>query len=369
MFNLNCFVDLPNGRPGMLVPLLSSADTNLPYVQQMDEFLLVKDIIPFLEYENYPIVPRTRECVVTIGDRGLIAFRSPDDSIFCGNPEEVLNYIDENQELVASNVLFRAQLNRIESVGLERSYDIWRHVAEIKFDDERQRSLWVASEFRFYKKQSQIWTEIDPGEVDTKKSTKPGLQRPLSEYSSEHLVGWLSIRSNYFVKGWTAVWHHVNARLPADDRVSLLGINWMYALNEEDTDLQLSKSILFGLLHRSKKSKDVNWEELAEFVLERLIAEPYLIYSFMKPRSLFPELLFFLTLFGSVDYVLRLVEFCIQNVPKEEHVVAAMEMSLEIILNEQLRDDSPSDPRRELEAKEGQIAWDLLRQVRTLPNR
>jgi hypothetical protein len=90
MFTLNGFVDVSNGRPGMLVPLLSSADTNLPYVQEMDEFFLLKEIIPFLEYENYPIVPESHGRSIAIGDRGLIAFRSVDGSIFCGNAEETL---------------------------------------------------------------------------------------------------------------------------------------------------------------------------------------------------------------------------------------------------------------------------------------
>jgi hypothetical protein len=369
MFTLNCFVDLSNGRPGMLVPVLSSPDTNLPYVQQMDEYLVVKEVIPFLEYENYPIIQSTQELVVTVGDGGLVAFRSADDSIFCGNPEEVLKYIDENRALVATNVLLRIQLNRIESVGLEKSYDDWRDLAKAKFDNEKQRSLWLNSEHRLHQKQQQIWTELDRGEVKPEEPSKPGLQRPLSEYSAEHLLRWLSSRSNYFAKGWTTVWHHVNVRLPFDDRVSLLGMNWMYALNEEDADFQQSKSILFGLFYRSKRSKDIEWAELAEFVLERLIAEPYLLYNFLKPRSLLPDLMVFLALFGSVDYVLRLVEFCIQNVPKEGHVVAAMEEALEIILAEHVRDDDPGEPRREFEAKDYRAASALFQRVRMLPNR
>jgi hypothetical protein len=90
MFNLNGFIDVSNGRPGMLVPQLSSPDTNLPYVQEMDEFLIVKEIIPFLEYENYSTIPEgqeRQERSVAIGDRGLIAFRSVDGSIFCSNSE------------------------------------------------------------------------------------------------------------------------------------------------------------------------------------------------------------------------------------------------------------------------------------------
>jgi hypothetical protein len=84
MFKLISFLDISEGRPGMLVPLLSSVNTNLPYVQQMDEFLQLKEIVPFIEYENYPVVPSQDERVVGIGDRGLIAFRSYDAAIICG---------------------------------------------------------------------------------------------------------------------------------------------------------------------------------------------------------------------------------------------------------------------------------------------
>src|SRR5258708_4185030 len=165
MFYLNGFIDVSNGRPGMLVPLLSSPDTNLPYVQEMDEFLLVKEIIPFLEYENYPTIPESQERSVGVGDRGLIAFRSVDGSIFCGNTEEALKYVVENRALIETNLSLRVQLNRIEAVGLEKSYDAWRDLAKSKFDSERQRALWLDSEHRLYKKQQQIWDEIDSDEV------------------------------------------------------------------------------------------------------------------------------------------------------------------------------------------------------------
>jgi hypothetical protein len=143
----------------------------------------------------------------------------------------------------------------------------------------------------------------------------------------------------------------------------------MYAVNEEDADFEQSKSILFGLFYRSKKPSDTDWRELAEFVLERLVAEPALIYNFLKPRALFPDLLVFLATFGSVDYVLSLVRFCIQNVPKGEHVVTAMESALEIILEEQSRDDNLDEHRREFEAKDYRAAWALLDEVQALPNR
>jgi hypothetical protein len=369
MFKLNGFVDISNGRPGMLVPLLSSPDTNLPYVQEMDEFYLVKEIVPFLECENYPIVPEAQQLSVAIGDRGLIAFRSVDGSIFCDNTEEALKYIAESRELIEKSLSLRVQLNRITAVGLEKSYDTWRELAKAKFEDERQRALWLDSEHRLHNRQQKIWDEIDSDEVEPERPSRPGLEKPLPEYDPEQLLRWLSVRGNYVAKGWTTVWHYVNVRLPFDDRVSLLGINWMYAVNEEDTDFEQSKSILFGLFYRSRKSKDVDWKELAEFVLERVIGDPALIFSFLKPRALFPDLLVFLATFGSVDYVLSLIKFCIQNVPKDAHVVAAMESALGIVLEEQSGNDDVDEPRREFEAQDYRAALALLGEVKSLPNR
>ncbi len=364
MFALNAFIDISNGRPGMLVPLLSAPNTNLPYVQQMDEFLIVKEIIPYLEYENYPIVAGNEARSVEIGDRGLIAFRSVDYTIFCGNTEETLKYVGENKDLIQTSLLLRTQLNRIEAVGLEKSYDVWRDLAKSTFHSERQRALWLDSEYRLYNRQQQIWDEIDGNELKPEPPSRPGLEKPLPEYDTETLVRWLSNRSHYFAKGWTAVWHYVNARLPFDDRVSLLGVSWMYAVNEEDTDFEQSKSILFALFYRSKNSNDIDWKEIAEFVLERLVTEPVLIFSFLKPSALFPALLVFLADFGSADYMLDLIRFCLQNVPKEGHVVRALEEALEVIL-----EDYEADKSENLDTKDYQAASALLNELRTLPNR
>jgi hypothetical protein len=369
MFSLNGFIDVSEGRPGMLVPLLSSPDTNLPYVQEMDEFLLVKEIIPYLEYENYPVVPASDERSIGIGDRGLIAFRSVDGSVFCGNSEEVLMYVSENRTTIQANLALCVQLNRIEAVGLEKSYDAWRDLAKSKFADEKQQTLWIESEHRLFRRQQDIWDEIDASEVKLEKPSRPGLEKPLPEYDVEQLLKWLNVRSNYFATGWTTVWHYVNARAPFDDRVSLLGLNWMYAVNEEDADFEQSKSILFALFYRSKKSKDIDWRELAEFVLERLTTEPALVYGFLKPSGLLPDLLVFLATFGSLDYVLRLIEFCIRNVPKENHVLTAMQDALKIIIAEQARDYDWDEPRRDFEARDLQAASALLREVRALHHR
>jgi hypothetical protein len=367
MFSLNCFLDLSNGRPGMLVPLISSPNTNLPYVQQMDEFFLVREIVPFLEYENYPVVPSADTHMVSIGDLGLVAFRAPDDSIFCGNVTETLAYLKGNEELISRNPMLRSQLNRIESAELQPSYDAWRKVADVAFDNTEQKKFWLDSELRIFQKQKQIWRDIDRIEssVGSTKGTK--LQGSLAEYGPEFLIKWLAKRSNFEIASWTTVWHHVNVALPFDERVAQVGITWMYAQVGEDHDFQQSKSILFALLQR-RQTKEVDWKGLAEILSERLSSEPYLIYNFLMPKKLFRALFIILANEGFADDVLNLVEFCISNVPKDEHVIEVLEVTLSSILDERLGEGQLARPIA-TDHKQVETARALLLRLRELPNR
>jgi hypothetical protein len=89
IFKLSMLLDISDGKPGMLVPVFSSPSTNMPYVQQMDEFLMIKDMLPYLDYEHYRIAQPTSEPVATVGDKGIIAFRTPDDTLVSGDFEEI----------------------------------------------------------------------------------------------------------------------------------------------------------------------------------------------------------------------------------------------------------------------------------------
>ena len=123
MFNLILFLDISDGRIGMLIPVLSSPATNLPYVQQMDEFLQVREVIPFLEYENYPTLPSQERRAVAVGDKGLVAFRSFDETIVCGDVAEIIQYISRNREPISRHPLLHSQLNRVEAAELTPSYE------------------------------------------------------------------------------------------------------------------------------------------------------------------------------------------------------------------------------------------------------
>jgi hypothetical protein len=184
MFELMLLLDIADGCPGMLVPVFSSKKTNMPYVQQMDEFLIVKDVIPFLEYENYAIVPAEAPRSVSLGDKGIIAFRSADDAIICGDFQEVLAYIGGHLDVVSKDPVLRMQLHRVESAELKSSYENWRKVAAQVFEDADQSKFWIDSELQLFQKQKRIWREIDRLDSDESKGDDSESYASLRERST-----------------------------------------------------------------------------------------------------------------------------------------------------------------------------------------
>src|ERR1700730_13726528 len=134
MYKLMQFVDISDGHPGMLIPIFSSNSTNLPYVQQMDEYFQIREMLPFLDYENYSLVLAERGRTVGVGDRGLVAFRSTDHSIVYGNTTEIIEYIGLHRELIQRSAHLDSQLRRIEGEKLSSMYEPWRLFAKESFE-------------------------------------------------------------------------------------------------------------------------------------------------------------------------------------------------------------------------------------------
>jgi hypothetical protein len=81
------------------------------------------------------------------------------------------------------------------------------------------------------------------------------------------------------------------------------------------------------------------------------------------PKQLFLTLFILLTFEGFADDVLSLIEFCISNVPKDEHVITALQMALSRILDERLREDEPGRATVDCDQKQLQTASDLLQRL------
>lgn len=365
MFNLMLFLDISDGRPGMMVPLFSSPSTNIPYVQQMDEFLQVRAAIPFLEYENYPVILADTKRTIAVGDNGLVAFRSYDGALVSGDFNEILEYIEANSEPLSRNPILRSQLNRITATELTPSYDVWRSVAEGVFAVEGQRKLWLDSELQIFQKQKRIWTEIDAADFEERRPTEAGLGAPISEFSTEYLIQWLGVRGNYLSRDWTSTWHYVNERVLFDDRLVQIALNWMFFLGAENQDLHQIKSILLALLEFEARSK-VDLSGLGEFLSDLLSTDPSLVFSFLRPQRFFAMFASFLARNGEMEYVLRFVAFAANELPKEKYIVAALKSALATIMAQTKKTEDywvPSTHNRDFEQKQVEFAQALELQL------
>lgn len=351
MFSLNSFIDVSEGKPGMLVPLLSLSNTNLPYVQQMDEFFQIREIVPFLEYENYPLAGAEIARTVAIGDNGLIAFRSFDNNIICGNVSEILEYIAGNKELIEKDDILHSQLQRIEAAELNPSYEVWRKVAARVFPDGEQRKFWIDSELSIFQKQKKIWTEIEPIDPDDPSATGSGLYTSISEHSTEYLIRWLSNRKNFVARDWTKIWHYVNGRAPFDERTPEVALNWMFFVGEENREFHQTRSILIVLLDRWRNGYAL--PDLGEFLSSKFAFDESLLFDFIRPEYLFAGLFEFLTEEGAPDDLFKILEFAVENLPKEEHIIATLTFAVE-----QLFEEHATAERQRLKLSEMLVALD-----------
>ncbi len=260
-------------------------------------------------------------------------------------------------------LFFFCNCREFELADFNASYELWRQVAAKLFSDESQARFWVDSELQLFQKQKKIWSEIDPPSQDEFKAGRGISPRQIAEYGTEYLIRWLSDRGNFYAKNWTSVWHYVNERLPFDERVAQIAISWMYALDDEDCDLQQSKTLVFALLQGwVLLGKD--FPDYGEFLSDRFASDPSLLFGYLRPRKLFSQLLQYLSIKGNLDDLLKIISFGITNLPKEGYIVEAMRSCLLAIGSQALGDQDrgkTSPLNREFEQRHVETATNLLR--------
>jgi hypothetical protein len=320
-------VDASDGEPGMLIPVLSSSSTNLPYVQQMDEYFQVTEMLPFLEYENYPLVAYNASTGTEIGDRGLVAFRGIDGSIFCGSTAEVVQQFERSKDEVRTSPHLYSQLLRIEGVELGSIYDAWRTVANATFEGEEQRRFWLESELTHFQTQREIWADIDSQREDDRSRQAFGLAEGLNTYSSEYLIRWLTNRKNFRCSDWGKIWHYVSENTPFDSRLFAIGLQWLYFAQAEGLSLSEAKSIVFALLQLAVFSNE-DLRNFGTLLSDELSNDLLAIFGLLRPAFFLERLFVFLGAHGGPEDVLSIVRFVVSELPQEAYILDALRKSL-----------------------------------------
>jgi hypothetical protein len=82
--------------------------------------------------------------------------------------------------------------------------------------------------------------------------------------------------------------------------------------------------------------------DLGEYLSSRFASDQSLLFSFLRPRTLFSDLMSFLCKCGDPDDTLKIVKFAITELPKDENVIYVLEKALSSILDVAYVDEKQS---------------------------
>ncbi|WP_338720263.1 hypothetical protein [Devosia sp. XK-2] len=282
----------------MMIPVFTTAGTNLPYVQEMDEYYISTSFVPFLDYENYLTCPCVGEVVAFPGDLGLVAFRRPNGDIFSGTIDTVVEYWEANEEEVRSDALFLVQFNRLIGANLQQSYDPWRLASTLLFTNPSQQALWVSSEMSLFQKQATIWRDINDDKKEEKESAFSG---DIREYSEEYLIRWLANSTNITSHSWVSVWRNVVERKPFDSRLPDVALGWIFSNLVENQDIASVKWVLYSFFEL-QLYRGVDRAELAHFFCNSASESEYILVDLASSPRLLNYVCDFICNFADDDH-------------------------------------------------------------------
>ncbi len=330
-YTVKTHIDLGNGAPSLLIPVFTSLRTNIPYVQQMDEFMVVVEMIPFFDYENYPCISETGQINTEVGDSGIVAFRDGHGTLRAGPVTDVFSYLESNIDELRQWPLLFMQLQRIRGAELPEMYDAWRLAARAMFDRESEATAWVASEHMLFQREKEIWASLD-SRTKENAPVRPFAGSP-ADFSPEYLIRWLSSHRNFESTDWIRIWRHVIEREPFDERLLEIGQNWLFFAEANAFDVATCKSVLWHVLEQGRGSGSIP-RPFSEFLSEKFATSPYLVYQLLRPARLFENFVWALDKTTELGSTLEVITFILEQLPKLNYVLLAVRQFLVNIIQD-----------------------------------
>jgi hypothetical protein len=263
-----------NEAPGMVVPVFKMAGSNLPFVQQMDEFYVVTDMLPFLTSEHYVFTAdfSTKE-TVTINEPGLVAFRSFDGTYQIMPIRDLFVFRDRFRSELQDFPLLNLQVARACGAPRGELHQMWHAVAADMLPEDN-RLGWVDSEHQLHQREAQIWRLIgEKPDDDIKLDAADG------DASFERLFAWLN--RNKLSSDWGRVWIKAFLKRPFDERMLWLGSDWIEARLAELSPVSEIKPVLFLLLEAAAQGEIT--DEMRMLIREYVMSKDDEFYDFYFP--------------------------------------------------------------------------------------
>ena len=146
MYKMSECIDLSNGRPGLIIPLFRMERTNVPFVQEMDNYLKIVSFVPYYGADEYSIISVAEPIMADIDELGIVAFIKPDGNVFAGRFPAVYKYTIDSKENLVNFPLLNAQLLRLIGADTAVQYDAFRLASDTYFSSKEQREAWVRAQ-------------------------------------------------------------------------------------------------------------------------------------------------------------------------------------------------------------------------------
>lgn len=256
MYRATSCIDLTHGRPALLIPIFRYKNQNEPYVQVMDEFLMVEAFAPYYASEEYETHSLEEQHAIDEGWRGLICFRAPDRRIVTCTVSELFNYVEENGDDLKEYALLQMQLLRLTSANFATQYEAWRQVSRTYLRPENQE-LWLESEISSYQRNDAIWRSITAPEEHER--TQPEIiLRSGDAVDVEELIKVLTMPVYYRASNWEPLWFLLLRKLPLDARTVGIAKSWLYHKYSSGEGFESARNVFCAVVDNSA---DLYWDE------------------------------------------------------------------------------------------------------------
>ncbi|MBJ7405691.1 MAG: hypothetical protein JHD07_21250 [Bradyrhizobium sp.] len=234
----------------------------------MDEHYHIEEFFPYYQYERFDFVDESRSLFADVGKVGLVAFRSVEGDIWCGEPHGTNDYLKQHAATLDEFPLLKLQLLRIARAPLAQQYEAWRSTSEKYFTAASQKTHWLEAELLSFQSTDKIWNRIRSKELP-KDAPQSLVSDETAAMDAEELFGVLSDPENFEVGGWDVVWFKLKDMLPIDERIYHLANEWLFAVLGSNLAVGRTRHVLAEALRFWRSvGYDGDKTQFSEFILE-----------------------------------------------------------------------------------------------------
>ena len=229
---------------------------------------------PYFSADNYEYCLSDVRISTDVGEKGVIAFRSFDESVYVGDISSVMKYRDANRVEFSNYPLLDLQLARICGEAVSALYEKWRSAAKLYFNGKEINS-WCDGELALFQKNGAIWRSINSEKI----KYEAEIHEVFGSHSFEYIFRWLVANMDH--NNWPNVWVKAFKMYPFDERLHAIANKWLVSAMGSGVYIGELRLILYCHLEYigGENISDIDFSEVfTEYVLSLGQDLSYVLY-------------------------------------------------------------------------------------------